>query len=177
MPVFGCRLCLPELERQDRNPCAGTFQDNQRTVESSDDLTVALAGYLRGTNCQEFIDHGSPQHQSTIRPLNAAVREKVRLYADGRRAAHRPHVRRTDGPAMGSRRVVVVLLISPHTWIGRNQYVNAHFWFALFFGGVICSLPMLLALGTARRVQHPAGDRRQPGAVLRPVGPRHRRSD
>ena len=43
----------------------------------------------------------------------------------------------------------------------------SHLWFALFFGGVICSLPMWLAPQAPRRAQHPAGDRHEPGTFLR----------
>jgi signal transduction histidine kinase/CheY-like chemotaxis protein/HPt (histidine-containing phosphotransfer) domain-containing protein len=74
-----------------------------------------------------------------------AVREKVRLYS----VAVARHIDRMFAGLMILQWVCaigVVFLISPFTWIGENQYLNAHFWIALYFGGAICSLPTLLAL-------------------------------
>lgn len=77
--------------------------------------------------------------------IEAAVQEKVRLYA----SAIARHVDRLFAGLMILQWVAsigVVLIVSPRTWIGANGYVNAHVWFAVFFGGAICSLPTWLAL-------------------------------
>jgi signal transduction histidine kinase/CheY-like chemotaxis protein/HPt (histidine-containing phosphotransfer) domain-containing protein len=77
--------------------------------------------------------------------ISAAVQEKVRLYAN----AIARHIDRLFAGLMlvqWAFSVAVVLAISPRTWIGQNEYLNAHIWFAVFFGGLICSLPTFLAL-------------------------------
>ncbi len=42
--------------------------------------------------------------------------------------------------------VVAALLISPRTWIGNNSQTHLHVWAAIILGGVVTSLPVLLAL-------------------------------
>lgn len=39
----------------------------------------------------------------------------------------------------------IALWVSPYSWAGRTQYVHPHIWSALVIGGLICSLPILLA--------------------------------
>ncbi|RCS49222.1 response regulator [Bremerella cremea] len=41
--------------------------------------------------------------------------------------------------------LIITLWISPHTWEGEESYVHPHVWTALFLGGLICSLPIMLA--------------------------------
>jgi signal transduction histidine kinase/CheY-like chemotaxis protein/HPt (histidine-containing phosphotransfer) domain-containing protein len=41
--------------------------------------------------------------------------------------------------------VVTVLVISPHTWIGRTPQFSQHVWFVIVGGGVLWSLPALFA--------------------------------
>jgi signal transduction histidine kinase/CheY-like chemotaxis protein/HPt (histidine-containing phosphotransfer) domain-containing protein len=41
--------------------------------------------------------------------------------------------------------IAAVLIISPRTWIGAENHVNEHLWFAILIGGLICSLPIWLA--------------------------------
>jgi signal transduction histidine kinase/CheY-like chemotaxis protein/HPt (histidine-containing phosphotransfer) domain-containing protein len=80
--------------------------------------------------------------------IDAAVKEKIRLYAN----AIARHIDRIFASLMMFQwlgLIGVVLIVSPRTWIGATEYVNAHLWFAVFFGAVICSLPMGLALKRA----------------------------
>jgi len=75
----------------------------------------------------------------------AVVKEKVRLYANSVACS----IDRLFAGLMLLQwllSIVVVLVVSPRTWIGANDYVNVHVWVALFLGGVVCSLPMWLAL-------------------------------
>ena len=77
--------------------------------------------------------------------IEAAVQEKVRLYA----TSIARHVDRLFAGLMLLQWVAsigVVLIVSPRTWIGANGTVNSHVWFAVLFGGAICSLPTWLAL-------------------------------
>lgn len=39
----------------------------------------------------------------------------------------------------------IALWVSPYSWAGRTQYIHPHIWSALVIGGLICSLPILLA--------------------------------
>ncbi|WDI43419.1 ATP-binding protein [Bremerella sp. P1] len=39
----------------------------------------------------------------------------------------------------------IAMWVSPYAWAGRTQYVHPHIWSALIVGGLICSLPILLA--------------------------------
>ncbi|PQO39161.1 hypothetical protein C5Y96_04675 [Blastopirellula marina] len=39
----------------------------------------------------------------------------------------------------------IALWVSPYSWAGRTQYIHPHIWSALVVGGLICSLPILLA--------------------------------
>ncbi|QDU74044.1 Sensory/regulatory protein RpfC [Bremerella volcania] len=39
----------------------------------------------------------------------------------------------------------IALWVSPYSWAGRTQHVHPHIWSALVIGGLICSLPILLA--------------------------------
>jgi PAS domain S-box-containing protein len=41
--------------------------------------------------------------------------------------------------------IAAALWISPRTWIGATSYIHWHVWAALFLGGAIISLPVLLA--------------------------------
>ena len=41
--------------------------------------------------------------------------------------------------------ICIALWISPFSWAGRTHYVHPHIWSALVIGGLICSLPILLA--------------------------------
>lgn len=41
--------------------------------------------------------------------------------------------------------IAAALWISPHTWIGEHSQVHPHVWGATVFGGLIASLPVLLA--------------------------------
>jgi signal transduction histidine kinase/CheY-like chemotaxis protein/HPt (histidine-containing phosphotransfer) domain-containing protein len=41
--------------------------------------------------------------------------------------------------------VAAVLIVSPRTWIGAENHVNEHLWFAILIGGLLCSLPIWLA--------------------------------
>jgi hypothetical protein len=42
--------------------------------------------------------------------------------------------------------IVLSLVVSPDAWQGKVRTVNVHVWTALFLGGALCSLPVLLAL-------------------------------
>ena len=42
--------------------------------------------------------------------------------------------------------ILVVLLVSPSSWVGRVSEIHVHLWAALFLGGMIVSLPVALAL-------------------------------
>jgi signal transduction histidine kinase/DNA-binding response OmpR family regulator len=42
--------------------------------------------------------------------------------------------------------ILLSFLLSPFTWIGATRAVHLHVWAALFLGGIIISLPVLLAL-------------------------------
>src|SRR6185503_1797814 len=42
--------------------------------------------------------------------------------------------------------VAAALWISPYTWIGDQNRVHVHVWAAIFLGGAITSLPVVLAL-------------------------------
>jgi len=86
----------------------------------------------------------TPTHTDEL-AFEAAVREKVRLYA----SAVARHIDRLFAGLMLLQwicGIALVLVVSPRTWIGANDYVNSHLWFAIFFGGAVCSLPMFLAL-------------------------------
>ena len=86
----------------------------------------------------------TPTHTDEL-AFEAAVREKVRLYA----SAVARHIDRLFAGLMLLQwicGIVLVLVVSPRTWIGANDYVNFHLWFAILFGGGVCSLPMFLAL-------------------------------
>ncbi|MFN3152133.1 ATP-binding protein [Bremerella sp.] len=41
--------------------------------------------------------------------------------------------------------ICIAMWISPFSWAGRTHYVHPHIWSALVIGGLICSLPILLA--------------------------------
>ena len=41
--------------------------------------------------------------------------------------------------------IAAALWISPRTWIGATSYIHIHVWAAIFLGGAIISLPVLLA--------------------------------
>ncbi|MGD9636258.1 MAG: response regulator, partial [Pirellulales bacterium] len=77
--------------------------------------------------------------------FDLAVREKERLYA----GAVARHIDRLFAGLMllqWACALGVVFVITPYTWIGELNSVDAHFWFAFAFGGVVCSLPALLAM-------------------------------
>ncbi len=83
--------------------------------------------------------------------FEASVKEKVRLYATSIAC----HIDRLFAGLMLLQwlcSIGVVLVVSPRTWIGTNEYVNFHIWLALFFGGAICSLPTWLALNRPGRL-------------------------
>ena len=42
--------------------------------------------------------------------------------------------------------IVMALIVSPRTWIGDTSAVHLHVWAAVFLGGLISSLPILLAV-------------------------------
>ncbi|MEZ5426035.1 MAG: PAS domain S-box protein [Pyrinomonadaceae bacterium] len=42
--------------------------------------------------------------------------------------------------------VVAVLVISPKTWIGQSSFIHIHIWAAVFLGGLISVVPIILAL-------------------------------
>jgi signal transduction histidine kinase/DNA-binding response OmpR family regulator len=76
--------------------------------------------------------------------FETATREKVRLYA----FAIARHIDKLFAGLMLLQwlaGVGLVLVVSPNTWIGESQYVHSHVWFAIFFGGAICSLPIWFA--------------------------------
>jgi signal transduction histidine kinase/DNA-binding NarL/FixJ family response regulator len=77
--------------------------------------------------------------------FETAVREKVRLYAH----AVARHIDRLFAGLMFLQwlcAVAATFVLSPYTWIGTNQYIHVHIWFAVLFGSAICSLPIVLAL-------------------------------
>src|SRR5690606_4612715 len=41
--------------------------------------------------------------------------------------------------------VVGALWLSPKTWAGTVSSIHPHLWLAIFFGGLLCSLPVFLA--------------------------------
>src|SRR5258705_2746118 len=51
--------------------------------------------------------------------------------------------------------IMVALLVTPTSWVGRVSQLHVHVWLAVLFGGAIVSLPIALALarpgGTATR--------------------------
>lgn len=47
--------------------------------------------------------------------------------------------------------IVAACIISPYTWIGERQRVNEHVWAALVIGGLLASLPIVLALRAPER--------------------------
>ena len=65
--------------------------------------------------------------------------------------------RRTDRmfallmPLQWAAAVAGALWFSPRTWSGANSSVHPHVWLALFFGGLLCSLPVALAQLTPGR--------------------------
>jgi signal transduction histidine kinase/CheY-like chemotaxis protein/HPt (histidine-containing phosphotransfer) domain-containing protein len=76
--------------------------------------------------------------------LQAAVQEKVRLYAN----AIARHIDRLFLGLMLLQWVCAIgaaCVISPYTWIGAESQLHTHIWFALVFGGALCALPVLLA--------------------------------
>src|SRR6476660_3256766 len=40
----------------------------------------------------------------------------------------------------------VALVVSPRAWAGAGSHVHVHVWAAVFLGGAITSLPLLVAL-------------------------------
>src|SRR5689334_11702341 len=52
--------------------------------------------------------------------------------------------------------VLLALLVSPLTWIGEQHRVHEHVWAAAVIGGLLASLPCLLALAapTAAATRH-----------------------
>jgi signal transduction histidine kinase/CheY-like chemotaxis protein/HPt (histidine-containing phosphotransfer) domain-containing protein len=86
----------------------------------------------------------TPTHTDKL-AFEAAVQERVRLYA----FAVARHVDRLFAGLMmlqWAGCVGAVFFISPKTWIGATDYISSHLWFAVIFGGAICSLPTWLAL-------------------------------
>jgi two-component system, NtrC family, sensor histidine kinase HydH len=85
--------------------------------------------------------------ESTRAALDAIVER-----AEGRFAAHRQQVFR-DTDRMFARlmlaqwvfAVVLALVVSPWAWQGKEKTVHVHVWVAIFLGGAITSLPVLLA--------------------------------
>jgi signal transduction histidine kinase/DNA-binding response OmpR family regulator len=82
-----------------------------------------------------------------------AAKETVQDVAASLYAAHRQAIyRRTDrifGTLMAVQflfGVVMALVLSPRTWEGTSSAVHPHVWAAVFLGGVISGLPILLAL-------------------------------
>lgn len=41
--------------------------------------------------------------------------------------------------------LAITLWVSPHTWAGHEKSLHPHIWAAFFLGGLICSLPVVLA--------------------------------
>jgi hypothetical protein len=87
----------------------------------------------------------------TTAELDAAAWEIVRR-ADNRFAAHRDQIyRETDqmfawlmfGQWVFA--IVVALAFSPYGWEGKTRAVHAHVWTAVLLGGVLSSLPIVLA--------------------------------
>ncbi|PQO47844.1 ATP-binding protein [Blastopirellula marina] len=81
---------------------------------------------------------------SESRPINDRARELLEEHRDA-------IYRRTDRMfawLMLSQWIAglfIALWISPRTWAGLNSYTHPHVWAALVLGGLICSLPVLLA--------------------------------
>src|ERR1700691_6199725 len=42
--------------------------------------------------------------------------------------------------------VALALWISPRTWLGTESQIHLHVWAAIFLGGVVTSVPVLLGL-------------------------------
>src|SRR5687768_6632275 len=42
--------------------------------------------------------------------------------------------------------IIAAYLISPRTWVGATSQTHIHVWAALFLGGAISSLPIILAI-------------------------------
>lgn len=81
---------------------------------------------------------------SEDRPINDRARELLEEHRDAiyRRTDHMFAVLMFLQWLAG---IAIALWVSPYSWAGRTQYVHPHLWSALFLGGLICSLPILLA--------------------------------
>src|SRR5437016_5267912 len=42
--------------------------------------------------------------------------------------------------------IVAALVISPRTWIGQSSEIHIHVWAAVFLGGIISFLPIVMAV-------------------------------
>src|SRR5437016_4683313 len=42
--------------------------------------------------------------------------------------------------------IVAALVISPRTWIGETSEIHTHVWAAVFLGGIITLLPVVMAI-------------------------------
>jgi signal transduction histidine kinase/CheY-like chemotaxis protein len=42
--------------------------------------------------------------------------------------------------------IALAVIVSPRTWIGEQQRVHQHVWIALFMGGLLAALPIVMAL-------------------------------
>ena len=68
-------------------------------------------------------------------------------------ASHERRIyRRTDRmfavlmPLQWAAAVAGAIWLSPQTWSGASSSIHPHFWLALIFGGMLCSLPVTLAI-------------------------------
>jgi hypothetical protein len=87
----------------------------------------------------------STQEHDTVSP--AVTRRSEELFCEHQEKIYR----RTDRMFAGLMLfqwvagIMAAVWISPKTWIGSQSQVHLHVWAALFIGGAITSLPVLLA--------------------------------
>ena len=73
--------------------------------------------------------------------------------------------------------VVLALWISPRTWAGVDSRIHLHVWVAVFLGGAVTSVPVLLALIAAGQGADPPCHRRRANADVRVVDSSDGRTD
>lgn len=84
----------------------------------------------------------------SIPPASSQAERRNQLFQE-QRLQQCSHTDRIFAVLMGLQWIggmIAAIVISPRTWIGDTSWVHQHVWFAVFFGALISSLPIGLAL-------------------------------